>query len=163
DTWRTTYRDLLPTPYLDSLSYAQREDLWAGVLARPAGVHIFVARELGGPVVAFATAGPPRERIEGYLGELRAVYVRESHQRRGIGTGLLTAIADALIEEGIDSMYTWVLAENSATRFYERRGGRRFDERTVDIAGQPVGEIAFGWTELVGQILRRDVEPARPG
>ncbi len=156
DTWRTTYRDLLPTTFLDSLSYAQREDLWSSVLAQPAGRHIFVGREVDGPVIAFGLGGPARERMAGYRGELHALYVRDAHQRRGVGTGIFTAIVDALVSEGIETMFAWVLAENSAARFYEHMGGHRFEERTIDIAGQPIGEVAFGWSDLVGQVLHRD-------
>ena len=156
DTWRTTYRDLIPSAFLDSLSYSQREDLWTQVLRGPSGRSIVVAREADGPIIGFALGGPARDRIEGYRGELMALYVREAHQRHGVGSGLVAAVADALVRDGMDSMYAWVLAENSATRFFERLGGHRLNERTIDIAGRSIGEIAYGWPDLVAQVLHRN-------
>jgi len=158
DGWRTAYRGLLPSTFLDSLSYAQREDLWRGVLADPVGRHIFVAREMDGPVVGFGTGGRPQVRSPGYLGELQALYVLDGHQRRGVGTGLFTAVATAFVEEGIDSMLTWVFAENPAVRFCDHLGGHRFDERSIEIAGQAIDEVAFGWTDLLSEVVHR----ARP-
>ena len=153
DGWRSSYRGLLPTAFLDALSYAQREDLWRGVLADAAGRHVFTAREADGPIVGFALGGPPQPRLPGYLGELHAMYVDESHQRRGVGTGLFHAVVSAFVEEGIDSMVTWTFIENPAVRFYEHLGGRRLDERSIEIAGDRVEEVAFGWAELVTQVV----------
>jgi GNAT superfamily N-acetyltransferase len=156
DVWRTAYRGVLPSPFLDSLSYAQREDLWRGVLAEPAGRHAFAAEELDGPVVGFALGGPARVAVAGCHGELQALYVLETHQRRGIGSALLTAVADALVSDGIDTMYAWVLTGNPALGFYTHVQGERLDERTIDVAGENVVEVAFGWRSLESQVLRRE-------
>src|SRR5918998_4172552 len=36
DTWRTTYRGIVPDDHLDALSYEARERFWAGALERTA-------------------------------------------------------------------------------------------------------------------------------
>jgi L-amino acid N-acyltransferase YncA len=148
DGWRASYRGLLPDAFLDTLSYAQRDDLWRSVLKTPADRHIFVAREEAGPLVGFASGGRPPVRPREYEGELHALYVQTSHQRRGVGSGLWHAVAAALLEEGVDSMFAWIFAENPAARFFESVGGHRFDERTVEIAGRRIEEVAFGWNDL---------------
>jgi L-amino acid N-acyltransferase YncA len=152
--WRTTYRGLLPDAFLDALSYAQRADLWRGVLSASGDRHIYVAREVGGPVVGFVSGGRPPVRQSDFAGELQALYVQVAHQRRGVGTGLWRAIASEMSDEGIDSMFAWIFAENPAARFCEHLGGHRFDERPVEIAGSRVEEVAFGWSDLGAALCR---------
>jgi GNAT superfamily N-acetyltransferase len=156
DGWRNAYQGILPAAFLDSLSYAQREDLWRGVVADLGGRHLFVAREVDGPVVGFGLGGRPTTRTPGYVGELDALYVRDGHQRRGVGTGLFRAVAGAFVEEGIGSMVAWVFSENPATRFYEHLGGEQVDRRAIEIAGQTVEELAYGWKDLLAQVLHRE-------
>jgi hypothetical protein len=49
------------------------------------------------------------------------------------------------------ALLLWVLAENLSRTFYERLGGRPVDEKTVNIGGVPLIEVAYGW--LDSQIL----------
>ena len=35
ESWRTTYKGLLPDDYLANLTYEQRESLWREILSRP--------------------------------------------------------------------------------------------------------------------------------
>jgi GNAT superfamily N-acetyltransferase len=155
DGWRGSYRGILPDAFLDALSYAQREDLWRNVLDAPAGRHVLVARETDGPVVGFVLGGPPETKTADFRAELHALYVLESHQRRGVGTGLFEGLVSALVEDGVDSMITWVFVENPAVRFYQHMGGSRSDERTIEIAGAFIDEVAYAWSELVTQVLHR--------
>jgi len=149
DVWRSAYRNILPDAFLDSLSYDQRTDLWRKVLSDPGPRHIFLAREEAGPVIGFGLGSRLATPYSGFTSELDAVYVLEAHQRRGVGSGLVHAVADVLVEEGLGSMFTWVFAENPARRFYERLGGRAFDLRTIEIAGRRVDEVGIGWDDLL--------------
>jgi L-amino acid N-acyltransferase YncA len=61
ESWRTTYKGLLPDDYLASLTYEQREPLWGEILSKPAGHHLVgVAEDDAGNVVGFASGGPER-------------------------------------------------------------------------------------------------------
>ena len=60
DSWRTTYRDVLPQDRLAALSYSQREQGWTERLERAGEQRsvTFVAEDQDGQVVGFSTAGP---------------------------------------------------------------------------------------------------------
>lgn len=154
DAWRTTYRGLLRQAFLDALSYDQREGQWRRAVAEAGTASpVLVAREPEGPVVGFAAGGRERTGRADYAGELYAVYVLEPYQRHGLGSALVAGVVDALTHAGLSGLLVWVLAENPAVGFYERLGGSRVDERTVQIAGDDLEEIAFGWTDPEARLL----------
>ena len=47
----------------------------------------------------------------------------------------------------LETVRTWVLAENSARRFYERLGGEPAGESMVTIAGARLREVAYVWRD----------------
>ena len=149
DSWRTTYEGILPSDFLASLSYEEREQSWKESLSVPGGkTFICVAEDDEGRVVGFASGGPEREGNSVYRGELYAIYVLERCQRRGVGRCLAAAVIRRLVEQGIDSMMLWVLADNPSRGFYETLGGRRIREKTAEVGGIEVVEVAYGWSNL---------------
>jgi len=158
DSWRSAYRGILPDAFLDALSYGQREDLWRRVLADRGSRHLLVARESEGPIVGFVLGGRSTAGASAYDAELHALYVLEAHQRRGVGTGLFRALVTALVEEGSGSLLAWVFAQTPSVAFCAHLGGHRVDERSIEVAGHPVDEIGFVWTELVSELARRPPE-----
>jgi len=97
EAWRTTYRGLLPDDVLAQLSVERRAEGWrqAAALTGQTGRSLFVAQE-GTRILGFAAGGPERTRDPLYTGELYAIYILESYQRRGIGR-LLTRGCAALL------------------------------------------------------------------
>jgi GNAT superfamily N-acetyltransferase len=133
DCWRETYTSLAEDPDRLAQLLADvegRTTRWREILASPNQVLL---AEDDGPV-GFATAGAQRE--DGLPGRwLYALYVRVSHQGRGIGHRLLgEALGDA-------PAMLWVLRGNErAVRFY-RQHGFAFD-------GTEAPEPHFGGIEL---------------
>jgi GNAT superfamily N-acetyltransferase len=124
DSWRTTYEGIVSSEFLTSLSYEQRERLWNNALSSPATQSfIHVAETSDGEVVGFVSAGPERQGDDTYKGEIYALYLLHSHQRRGIGRLLFKASLGELHQRGITSLLIWVLAANPSRKFYEALGG----------------------------------------
>ncbi len=149
DSWRTTYAGILPSDFLASLSYENREQTWSRALSasgRRSSVH--VAEDGDGRIVGFASGGPEREGDPAYKGELYAIYVLAQCQRRGIGSRLAGAVVRRLVEQDIDSMLLWVLADNPSRAFYETLGARRIREKAAKVGGMEVTEVAYGWSSL---------------
>ena len=149
DSWRATYREVLPKGYLNDLSYNARETMWAGAFGEASPTFLVVAEDLG-RVVGFAAGGAARRdtpESRRYGGELYAVYMLESSQRRGLGRRLVAAVADELIRRGHTDLITWVLEDNAACRFYERLGGERLGSKTVEIAEMSLRAVAYGWPD----------------
>ena len=149
DSWRTTYAGILPSDFLASLSYEEREQFWNRALsALGRKTFICVAEDDEGRVVGFASGGPEREGDPVYRGELYAIYVLEQCQRLGTGRRLAAAVVRRLVEQRIDSMLLWVLADNPSRGFYETLGARRIREKAAKVGGIEVIEVAYGWSTL---------------
>ena len=155
DSWRSTYAGIVPTEYLDGLSYRNRESRWKDLLTadRPETSH-FVAETEDGDVVGFANAGPEREGDRIYRGELYAIYILEEYQRIGLGRRLFSSVTRRLLADGFNSMLLWVLEDNRpAIRFYESLEGEQVGRQTITIGGVDLIEVSYGWrdvTQLVG-------------
>jgi len=152
EAWMSSYRGIVPDERLDALTV--ESDLAAGFgssLTNPApGIACFVATVRENEIVGYAFGGPTHVPEPGFNGELRAIYLLQSHQGRGIGTALVREIARHLLATGRTNMIVWAFAENPYRRFYEKLGGRPVGQRTADsrIAGTPVLEVSYGWQDL---------------
>jgi GNAT superfamily N-acetyltransferase len=82
-----------------------------------------------------------------YKGELTAIYIRQSHQGKGIGRYLVRAVAGRLHLSGINSMMVWVLVDNPACQFYSALGGKPVHEKELEIGKKPLIEVAYGWMD----------------
>lgn len=148
DTWRSTYRGIVPDPYLDALRYEQRAERWTQILSSPInGVANFVV-ELQGDVVGFASGGPSRGEDAPTDGELWAVYLLKEHQGKGIGRQLFQAVVNHLLLQERRSMMLWVLVDNPSRRFYDKMGGRPADVQPIEIGGIPVQEVRYIWDDI---------------
>jgi GNAT superfamily N-acetyltransferase len=144
-SWLTTYEGIVPKEYLDSLNEAERVPLWQEWLTRE--ISVFVA-EVEGKVVGFAGGGPIREPLAAYDAELYTIYLLEDVQGRGLGKGLLGAVAEALVRKDHASMLVWVLEQNPAVRFYEKNGAEYLMSKQIEIGGISLTERALGWPNL---------------
>jgi ribosomal protein S18 acetylase RimI-like enzyme len=149
ESWRSSYRGLLPGDYLEGLDFEERLEGWREGLSRP-GAAVFVAVEPeGGRIVGLCAVGRNRavpESLPGYRGELYAIYLLEEVKRRGVGRALFQRGTDWLREQGLAPFVLWVLKDNTAARgFYERLGGRLGGEQSIEIAGRAWPEVAYVW------------------
>lgn len=145
ESWRTTYAGIVPDAYLAGLDVMLRSKLWSERLQ--SGTLIFVA-EWDGRVVGFADGGPNREVVGDCDAELYAIYLLKDAQKRGIGVGLLRAMATALLERNFKSMAVWVLEQNRSRNFYEKTGARMAASKVIEIGGAKLMEVAYAWPDL---------------
>jgi GNAT superfamily N-acetyltransferase len=149
DSWRATYRGIVPDAYLANLnaegsSIRWRERLNAG--------RVLVA-EQDGEVVGFVSGGPIREPLGGYDAELYAIYLLPHAQNKGIGTALFNELAKRLDDEGLQSMAVWVLEANAGGHFYVRSGAVRVTSKQIEIGGALLPVTAYGWPSLKNIIV----------
>ncbi|GCE20250.1 GNAT family N-acetyltransferase [Dictyobacter kobayashii] len=149
DTWRTTYRGLIPDAYLDNLTYEPRQRMWNQILGTPGSQNLtFVAVDEAGQIVGFINGGPERENDPFYQSELYAIYILASQHGHGTGRVLVRTLAQSLIQSGFTNMLVWVLAGNPATQFYQRLGAQYVTAKPVQIGGADLQEFAYGWPDL---------------
>jgi GNAT superfamily N-acetyltransferase len=149
DSWRTTYKGMIPDAYLAAMNVDDSAALWSRVLsAASTRACVFVA---GTPaeVVGFAAANRLPEPKHGLDAELTAIYIRRDRQRAGTGRRLVTAIVDAMRGQGATGLLTWVIAANRVARaFYEGLGAELLVEQAFQWDGMDLVEAGYGWRDL---------------
>lgn len=146
DTWKTAYRGIISDEVLAGLSYEQKEKNWFNTLT--SGIDIvFVAEDANGEIIGYSSGGKERRKHSIYQGELYTLYVLQSHQKLGIGKGLLVSVVRELAELQIRSLFVGVLEANPSRFFYEALGGKKVDKKSIVIGGTSLNEIGYGWED----------------
>jgi len=151
DSWRETYRGMIPQAYLDAMKLEESRALWEKVLsAGSSAVSVFVA-EHGAEIVGFGSGNMLAQPKHGFEAELSAVYVRREFQRAGVGRRLVAETAGALSQgaRGASGLIVWVIAGNKGARaFFERMGAELVVEQAFQWDGMDLVEAGYGWRTL---------------
>jgi GNAT superfamily N-acetyltransferase len=165
DSWRTTYRGIVPDAYLDAMEIDASTAMWDRVLtAGPGTTSVFVA-DHGGEIVGFAGGVMLEQPKYGIDAELVAIYLRREFQHVGLGRRLVGAIVDAQRLHGATGLLTWVIAGNKAARaFYERLGGEILVEQPFQWDGLDLVEVGYGWRDLpaLAKVCRGEAIAVKP-
>ena len=163
DSWRSAYKGLIASDYLDPLSYDKREEMWGRLLASQTQTeHSFIFTAcIRGEIIGFISGGRSRDAGHSCWGEISGLYILENYQRMGIGTKLMEVGVRQLQAAGFPSMLIWVLAENkAAVGFYEHLHGQRIAEGEREVGGRPYAVIGYGWDDLgalLDHIVSQDI------
>jgi ribosomal protein S18 acetylase RimI-like enzyme len=76
------------------------------------------------------------------------LYVLPAYQNQGIGRRLLAAAIRRLLDQGIETLLIWTMAENPYRRFYETLGGRIVGKKEKQRGSKLIPEIAYGWQDI---------------
>ncbi|HZO73234.1 MAG TPA: GNAT family N-acetyltransferase [Ktedonobacteraceae bacterium] len=151
DSWRTTYKGMVPDDYLANLSYERNAQNRTRILGDPeTKTRMYVAQDDTGRIVGFVNGGPERENDPIYKSELYAIYLFKECQGRGLGRRLTQALVEGLLSDGMYAMLVWVLADNPSRRFYEALGGQELRTKPIEIGGATLEEVAYGWQDIRG-------------
>lgn len=95
-SWRQTYKNIVPSEFLDSLNVRNRTKIWKAKIeqVQPNKECIYIALD-DNRVIGFSQAGTPRDD-NGYDSELYAIYLLGQYQRQQIGSRLIKACSDFL-------------------------------------------------------------------
>ena len=125
ESWKSTYRGIVPDALLDGLSVEKRESGWRDLLAPQDSRSVtIVGCEAGGSVVGFASGGKEKTGELGCDGELYAIYLRHEVQRKGLGALLVRHVAQELVLRGFGSMAVWFWISTPRGNFTSASGGR---------------------------------------
>lgn len=95
DSWRTTYKGIVPDEYLDKLSYEQRTELWIKNISESDN-YVIVAETDEGDIIGFATANKRDDNTS----DLTSIYLLEEYQGHGVGKQLLKDLFKYFKKEG---------------------------------------------------------------
>ena len=160
DSWRATYRGLIPDAYLDAMRVEESTEIWNRVLTAGANTTSVFVAESDGEVVGFAAGNMLAESRHDLNAELSAVYLRPGHQRAGIGRRLVSAVARAQRAHGANGLIVWVIAENKGARaFYERLGAALLVEQPFEWDGMPLTEAGYGFRDIDALLAACETPP----
>lgn len=83
-----------------------------------------------------------------YPVELVSLQVDPAWQRREVGRGLVSYVAQFLVREGTTRLLVRVLADNPNLEFYDRLGAVRIGSQRYDWEGYETREIIYAWDDL---------------
>ena len=149
DSWRETYRGMIPQAYLDAMQLEASRAMWEKVLtAGSHAVSVFVA-ERSAEIIGFGSGNMLAQSKHGFDSELSAIYIRREFQRAGIGRRLVAEIAFSQRALDASGLIVWVIAGNKAARaFYERLGAELAIEQAFQWDGMDLVEAGYGWRNL---------------
>ncbi|MFZ6648346.1 GNAT family N-acetyltransferase [Undibacterium sp. TJN25] len=149
NSWRATYRGIIPASYLNDMKLEDSTAHWTKVLqAGSSKICVFVAENDEG-IVAFASGMILPETKLGLDAELTAVYLEPDMQRARLGRRLVLEVAQACRTAGATGLLAWVISENKpARKFYEHLGGELLIEQGFTWDGMDLKEVAYGWKDI---------------
>ncbi|KON85438.1 GNAT family acetyltransferase [Sporosarcina globispora] len=147
DSWRTTYKNIIPDEFLSNLSYDRRTDLWNDNILKE-GNYVFVAENNDGDIIGFADCGKRKSNHIPKSGDLTAIYLLEEYQGKGVGKGLLKQVFLQFEELGFDRIFVEVLEDNKTRSFYEYYGAEIHRTEKITIAGAEFNLLIYEWNNI---------------
>ncbi|MCU4654259.1 GNAT family N-acetyltransferase [Roseibacterium sp. SDUM158016] len=148
ESWRQTYRGMLPEALFGAPVEAAMAKKWSGPVA---GREVLVLRD-GATLAGFAAFFP--EHPDGVF--VDNLHVRPDLKGQGIGGALLRGVAERARGRPI---WLEVLVANDATRaVYRAWGGREGPHFDTSVLGAPVLSLIVRWTgseALLGRLRER--------
>ncbi|QKE72032.1 GNAT family N-acetyltransferase [Arthrobacter citreus] len=147
DSWKTTYKNIMPDDFLQKLSYDQRTDSWNKNLSEE-GTYVFVAENNEGEIIGFATCGKREENKIDSSGDLTSIYLLEEYQGNGIGKKLMEQLFNQFEKLGINRVFVEVLEDNKTRFFYEYYGAKLLKSEKIKIAGAELNLLVYEWNNI---------------
>lgn len=146
DSWRATYRGILPDDYLSCEVDGDRQAYWRAALANGSYAIVRVLRDGGLPA---GFSGLRAGADAGYDFTLEHIHVATSQKGAGLGRMLMADAARQVKAAGGASLCLWVFDANAAAiGFYTALGGV-VDGHGIDrFAGGNAPDTRFGWRDL---------------
>lgn len=146
--WREAYGAIVPQELVARFDAARLAERWKGYLARQ---DRFIIAAYDGPtIIGFVNQGVPIAPLhDGCDGHIAALYVAQSHYRRGVGKMLLALAAWDWLRKGGHAISLGVLAENGRARaFYEAMGGQVVKTGFYDWDGFKLADVIYQFANL---------------
>jgi ribosomal protein S18 acetylase RimI-like enzyme len=147
DCWRTTYKNIITSDFLDKLSYDQRTELWVKNISNEKN-YVFVAENNEGHIVGFADGGKRETNLVEHSGDLTSIYVLLEYQGMGIGKKLVQQLFSKFDELGYTTIFVEVLEDNQSRFFYESLRAEWLRTEKIKIAGAELNLLVYEWEDI---------------
>lgn len=140
--WKSTYKDILPSEYLDQLTVQYGIDKWSEFLEKDEH-RIFVAYD-DETFLGFGACSPDNE-IEDCL-YMDSLHICPESQGKGIGTKLTQRIRDYALDNGYTKMSVCIVRGNDSARdLYLKLGADHYSYFTDDFDGTKSNSEKLLW------------------
>lgn len=148
--WKTTYKGIFSDEYLNALNLIRSKMNWQNTFDNNPADITFVAVNDDSEIIGFCSGGSNRDKKDYpyYNGEMKAIYILQEYQKKGIGTFLVKEFSSELMNKGINNMLTWVLQSNRCKSFYEKLGGKFIGRKTYIFENKEFPGIGYGFDDL---------------
>jgi L-amino acid N-acyltransferase YncA len=153
DSWKSTYKNIIPDEFLKKLSYDQRTDLWNRNISKE-GNYVSVVENNEGEIVGFADCGKRESNNVPNSGDLTSIYLLEEYQGKGVGKQLLKQLFLQFEELGFNRVFVEILEDNKTRYFYEYSGANLLKSKKITIAGAELNLLIYEWNNL-NQLLSK--------
>ena len=147
DSWRTTYKGIIPDDFLNNLSYEKRTETWKENIAEEDN-YVVVAENNEGQIIGFADAWKRETNVVKNSGDLTSIYLLEQYQGQGIGKKLFKELFGHFKQLGYEKIFVEVLEENKTRYFYEYYGAKLIKEVQIKIGGKILNELIYEWDNI---------------
>ncbi len=155
ESWRNSYRGILPDSYLDGPIVRDRQDVWKHRLSSPSKQRQLVVLAMNREApIGFVCVLLDEEPERGAC--LDNLHVASRYQGQGIGRHLLAKGAQWVtkVQPGWP-MHLWVFEDNQvARRFYDSLDGTIVDREFKRIGGVDVPSLCYVWNDLDALVRR---------
>ncbi len=146
ESWKTSYRGILPDAYLENEVSAERAGYWRKALARGDYDCIWLALSNQQPVAFIAVQYAADADYDAVIENL---HVLPDYKSQGLGRRLIACAVETLLQEEMTSVCLRVFDDNTAAiAFYERLGGITDDFGTDRLAGSNAPDRRIGWRDI---------------
>lgn len=147
DSWRTTYKGIIPENFLKNLTYEQRTELWEKNISNTES-HVLVAENNDNQIIGFADGWKREINSENNASDLTSLYLLEAYQGQGIGKKLFKEIFVHFKNLGHEKIFVDVLEDNKTRYFYEYYGAKLEKTVQINIGGTLINELVYRWDNI---------------
>ncbi|MEO9891667.1 GNAT family N-acetyltransferase [Aurantibacter sp.] len=148
-SWQQNYRGVFSDNFLDNEVVVERQAVWKGRLKNQVENQLVFIVSDGDILVGFVCAYFDNDTTYGTL--IDNLHVNSDYSGQGIGEELIRKVIHEMVNSDVvQSMYLWVLAQNSrAIKFYERAGGKAIETiNDFDIGDREITKTRYHWSNL---------------
>ncbi|MED1114032.1 GNAT family N-acetyltransferase [Bacillus paramycoides] len=153
DSWRKTYKGIIPDDFLKNLSYEQRTKLWIQNIAREDN-YVVVVENPEKEIIAFADCSKRETNTVPNSSDLTSIYLLEEYQGKGIGKELLKQLFLQFKHLGYQKIFVEVLEDNKTRYFYEHYGAKLCKIVQIKIGRKILNELIYEW-DNVDEVLAK--------
>jgi ribosomal protein S18 acetylase RimI-like enzyme len=144
ETWIDTYSGLIDEAFLETLSIEKRTADWQRICSQIAEYNpTIVAIDEHNTILGYCGGG--KSRVDGYDGEIYALYVHPRFHRMGVGRILMQEFFKRTQHCQWQTVCVRVLAGNPARGFYENMGATFVRPESITFGGKQYTDYLLAW------------------